>query len=509
MRVTVTVSLILLSVVFTGQLAVANQTVKIRVSDFPPNYYKDSQGNWVGLSVDLANAIVEAAGLTPCFVDLPWSRTIHCLKEGGVDYCTNLYKTAERSEYLHWVGPVRFDSMVLVVKKGNRNLPVYSLDDVVRVSEKKGHKFCYQDSIFYSEEFSKRIQNDRAFQNSFIKAYDFNKLVSLVSRGLALGFFETDVSMNHYVRNNPDGKDLEIHAFSLGRKPVFHGINKKSIPVETVAQIQHGYEACMSDGTIDRIQRKYIASGMNTPMESERVVSVVCDTWVNYTNKDGTGAYWEIVKAVFEPAGYEVACRTMPWKRAKNEVINKNADALIGEYYSETGNGTDYLYPQWHISIEDPVVALFKKGRIKEWDKRGIYALENNRVAWIRGYDYDTGFLKGIPVMKHEVSEISTGLAHIFRDMVDVFLDYESGIRHEAEGMSFTLNLDRDCEIRIAKPGSRLYVVFANRARSEILIRLFDDRMKMLVETGEIDKIYSKWGQRMNKFQKERYDGNK
>ncbi len=25
----------------------------------------------------------------------------------------------------------------------------------------------------------------------------------------------------------------------------------------------------------------------------------VCDEWEGYTNKDGTGAYWEVVKAVY------------------------------------------------------------------------------------------------------------------------------------------------------------------------------------------------------------------
>ncbi|MCP3944098.1 MAG: hypothetical protein GY710_21830 [Desulfobacteraceae bacterium] len=91
-------------------------------------------------------------------------------------------------------------------------------------------------------------------------------------------------------------------------------------------------------------------------------IYVVCDEWKDYTNKDGTGAYWEIVKSVYEPVGIKVKTKVMPWKRVKHIVRHKDADALIGDYYE--ADAKDYLYPKWHISVEDPVVAVFKKANI-------------------------------------------------------------------------------------------------------------------------------------------------
>ena len=121
--------------------------------------------------------------------------------------------------------------------------------------------------------------------------------------------------------------------------------------------------------------------------DDKRNLLFVCDEWVNYTNSDGTGAYWDIVKAVYEPLGITVKTVTMPWKRALYTVRNNDADGLVGGYY-EAGN-TAFLYPNWHISVEDPVIALSRKGTIENWDREGVRALEGKRVIWIRGYDFD------------------------------------------------------------------------------------------------------------------------
>ena len=228
-------------------------------------------------------------------------------------------------------------------------------------------------------------------------------------------------------------------------------------------------------------------------------ISVTCEEWHNTTNRDGTGVYWEILKLVYEPVGIEVKTQIMPWKRAKLEVREKRVDALVGDYYE--ANSSDYFYPKWHITIEFPVVAVFKKGKIKNWDSLGIRSLEGKRTVWIRGYDFDTVFLKGINVIKHEIVVDSQGIRLIDTGRDDVFLDYEAHIRHEANKLN--INLDKEYEIKIAKPGSKLYVIFARTEKSKELIRIFDSRMTQLAQSGEIEKIYVKWGLRAEKFGKE------
>ncbi len=230
-------------------------------------------------------------------------------------------------------------------------------------------------------------------------------------------------------------------------------------------------------------------------------ISVACEEWHNTTNRDGTGVYWEILKKVYEPVGIEVKTRIMPWKRAKHAVRDKWVDALVGEYYE--ANSSDFFYPEWHITVEYPVVAVFKKGKIKNWDRLGLRSLEGRRTLWIRGYDFDTVFLKGINVIKHEIILDSQGLRLLDIGRGDVFLDYEAHVRHEATKLN--IDLDNDYEVKMAKPGSKLYVVFSRTEKSKELIRIFDSRMTQLSESGDIEKIYAKWGLRAEKFGKEMF----
>ncbi len=239
-----------------------------------------------------------------------------------------------------------------------------------------------------------------------------------------------------------------------------------------------------------------LAKSIRTVQKPITEIHVVCEEWSGYTNKDGTGSYWEIVKQVFEPVGIRVETQTMPWKRAKFLVREKHVDALVGDYYDPVAK--DFYYPKWHISVEDPVVAFFKKGRFENWDSEGISILADKRVVWIRGYDYHLHFLQGISVQKHEIASLDQGLKLVKIDRDDALLDYEISIRQEAEKLK--MNIDDDYVMKVANPGNKLYVVFAKTVRSKRLLRIFDERMEKLAESGEIEAIYMKWGFKPEKF---------
>ncbi len=43
-----------------------------------------------------------------------------------------------------------------------------------------------------------------------------------------------------------------------------------------------------------------------------KTVNVVAEHWPDYTNRDGSGVYFELVKAVFEPQGIQVSTQILP-----------------------------------------------------------------------------------------------------------------------------------------------------------------------------------------------------
>lgn len=230
-------------------------------------------------------------------------------------------------------------------------------------------------------------------------------------------------------------------------------------------------------------------------------VTFVCEEWPNTTNKDGTGVYWEILKLVYEPIGIKVKTQIMLWKRAKWEVKLGRVDGLVGEYYKK--DDPDHLYPKWHITIEYPIVAVYKKGRFKDWKSKGLKSLSESRAVWIRGYDFDSVVLKNINVKKQEVNDDIQAMRLIASGRHDVYLDYESHIRSVSKELK--IDLDKDYEIRKVKTGSKLFVIFDKSEKAKKLIKIFDERMSSLAKSGEIEKIYTKWGVSPKKFGKERF----
>ena len=193
----------------------------------------------------------------------------------------------------------------------------------------------------------------------------------------------------------------------------------------------------------------------------------------------------------------------MPWARAEVWVLNAKTDALLGAYYKKDKR---LLYPRWHISIEDPLVVIFNKTVINNWNDTHIKSLKDKKVGWIRGYGFEKTLLKNIHIDKKEVSRMQSGLLMLKVGRLDAFIDYAYNI--EPLGQKIGLQMKEIFTTKIINKGSKLFLAFSNSKRSKKLIKIFDERMDKLVETGEIEKIYLKWGHHKSKFGKNRYDKN-
>ncbi len=231
-------------------------------------------------------------------------------------------------------------------------------------------------------------------------------------------------------------------------------------------------------------------------------ILLVCSHWPGYTNQDGTGAYWEALRAVFEPEGIIVNSRTLPWKRADMMVSAQMADAIVGDYYSPELDGKKYLYPQWHISVEDPIVVIFKQGRFPQWPINGILCFDGQTIGWIRGYDFDSQTWWSVNAAIHEINNVHDGLAMLLRNRLDALVDYRSTIITESKKAGLDITI---LEIKTIKPGEKLYLKFSNTNRSRVLIKIYDRRMEELAASGVIEDIYKKWALPLEKFGREHY----
>ena len=237
----------------------------------------------------------------------------------------------------------------------------------------------------------------------------------------------------------------------------------------------------------------------NTKAENKEIthITILSDEWQGYTNKDGSGAYWEVVKAIFSPLGITVNHRVMPWARAEMTVKNHQADALLGSYYQD--NQQDKLiFPKWHLSMEDPIVALFKTTTgITLQDNRPT-SFEGKELIWVRGYKFDETLFKNIAIKKNVITQPKQALVMLNLNRVEAFIDYESNIREAAKKEDIDLN--NQYEMPVIKKGNKLYIAFANTAKGKALAKAYDQQMSLLIKKRTIQAIYTKWGLTKNKF---------
>jgi len=248
------VALILALVVSASFGNAADNIIKIRVRDFPPQYFQDTAGNWTGLDVELAKALVEGAGFKAEFLALPWTRALNNLETGDLHMMMNLSMTPERSLYMYWIGPERKSYMALVVSRENVSLSIMSLDDLVTVSDSLKMNFGIQHDFFYSPEFTERMK-DSNFARHFEAVSDGALQPRKVKNNRIIGFFEDRTTMAYQIKNSPEYSGLAIHPFVLHEENVYFGVSRK-LDIRKLDLLYESYQKLERNGTLEKIRNR-------------------------------------------------------------------------------------------------------------------------------------------------------------------------------------------------------------------------------------------------------------
>ena len=210
-------------------------------------------------------------------------------------------------------------------------------------------------------------------------------------------------------------------------------------------------------------------------------ITVATESWEEATNEDGSGVYFDIIRAVYKPLGINIKTVIVPYERSIQIVKNGKADFWVASYRDEE----DFpIYPE-HSFDRDLVTAFFKKSQFAEW--QGVDSLKDKTVAWIRGYDYDE-YITDIPMKKVELDARDGILKMLQNNRVHVYLDAEEEIDTALEEQNFDATDYKKQTLLELK----LYMAFANNDRGKALAKIWDQRMVELHENGELKQIYDK-----------------
>ncbi len=212
--------------------------------------------------------------------------------------------------------------------------------------------------------------------------------------------------------------------------------------------------------------------------QEQSALFIVSEAWEGATNEDGSGFYWDLVRKIYEPLGYQVTVRAVPYARAVSMVKQEQADAWLGAYLHEEEFP---IYPRQFYDA-DRVSALIDVEKFPQWN--GKKSLENKTIGWINQYQYQDYL--GIPVNHYALTSRRSGVLMLERGRLDAVLDADTDLAIEIE----KVGLDAGRFQKRFVMDLPLYPAFVNTPRGENLAQLWDQRLRQLHDSGELQPFY-------------------
>lgn len=225
---------------------------------------------------------------------------------------------------------------------------------------------------------------------------------------------------------------------------------------------------------------------MTSVRAENNIITFSSEAWKDATNKDGTGLYWDIFRAVYGPEGYTIETKIRTYERAVNLIKNYKVDVMVGPYIDEIKN---VIYPKNYFAV-DIVQALSLKNTGNDWN--GFESINSKIVGWIKGYSYDDYLPEGAldNTAINRLHNRRTAFALLNKKRLDYFIDAKADI---SDFLNSNTGYNAEDFVRNTILELKLYIVFTDDEKGKKLARIFDDRFSLLLAGGEIKKLYEKY----------------
>lgn len=223
----------------------ANQLI-VAFSKFTP--YKMVNGSeYVGIDVEILEAIASRLGLVLVFQECPFSRCLKMMEYGTADIMTGLLKRPDRELYIRYLEPPygTKSKKVFYVKKG-KGSHIRKYEDLygLRIGITRGVQYFEpfdSDAKVIKEEVTRARQNLEKLEKGRIDA-----------------FINTEIQANYLVYSK--GYDTlfeKADYYYDGYNPGYFGISRKSKYMDRVDDFETVIETMVKNGEIERIVQEF------------------------------------------------------------------------------------------------------------------------------------------------------------------------------------------------------------------------------------------------------------
>ena len=219
------------------------------------------------------------------------------------------------------------------------------------------------------------------------------------------------------------------------------------------------------------------------PLEN-RIIQVRSENWYGYSEA-GEGYLFLLLRAAFEPLGYQLQFKFCPWKRCVQDVMESRADIIVSVYDDESFIG-QYMQVNRHPIFIERIAVAFKAQRWPQW--QGQQTMSGGTLGMLRGYDMHKELV--VPVKLQEVSSDTQLWKLLVADRVDFIIEGITPLK--AYGERFT---QYPGQFRIEHVYQKeSYLGFGRSERAKTLLQQFDTQLRKLYQQGEVQALQKQLG---------------
>ena len=212
--------------------------------------------------------------------------------------------------------------------------------------------------------------------------------------------------------------------------------------------------------------------------------------WLNFTNRDGTGLYHELLREIFGDADLDVEVAYMPLNRAVSMVGSGEMDFTGGFTKDDRTFATHAIY-------ETTYSVLYAADSDLDWSDPA--SLEGLRIVGPPTIAAEVDFqMTELESRSQAARMLLAGRADAYIDLHELIEDFvETGNVADVDqvtGDSSAMDVNpSDWQITQVDT-SRLYILFADNERGRALRSLYDSGTEALYLSGRLDEIYGQYG---------------
>lgn len=217
---------------------------------------------------------------------------------------------------------------------------------------------------------------------------------------------------------------------------------------------------------------------LTTSVSAAETVLVVTDEWATFSNKDGSGYYFDIIRAVYPSPQFDVKIEFLPYARSLMLVMEGKADIVLGIYDGDVPEAQRSADP---IEI-DSVDALTTPDIAQHWN--GLESFSKKRVMARTDYGFDE--MLPADAIYSEYHSLPSIIKMLVARKIDAVLDYEADIEPLRQETGLTNEF-----VYVRGVITKYVYIGFSKSRPELQQR-FDQEYKKLYQSGKIREFILK-----------------